>query len=52
MQDFQRREELVSEVLLAAADAGDGSGRIEHAAVTIWVRVVGSWSMPQIEAMM
>ena len=40
VQDFQRREELIPEIFLAAADAGQGRGGLQHAAVAHLGRVV------------
>ena len=33
MQDFQRREEFVPKIFLAAADAGKGCGGLQHVAI-------------------
>ncbi|MGY3294760.1 hypothetical protein ACVWWP_007827 [Bradyrhizobium sp. LM3.6] len=41
VQDLQCREELVLEIGLAAADAGERCGRLQHAAVAHLGRVVG-----------
>ena len=40
MQDFQRNEKLVPEIFLAAADAGERRGGLQHAAVADLRRVV------------
>jgi hypothetical protein len=40
VQDFQRREELILEIFLAAADAGQGRGGIQYAAVAHHRRII------------
>jgi hypothetical protein len=40
IEDFERREKLVAEIGLAAADTGQGRGRLQHAAIADLGRIV------------